>query len=108
MPKSICHNLFSPSCYNMGLSIRPRVLIPWTKISVFSADISPKCRFSVSFEKINPRKIRLPEKSVENRVYRRFFAEKSETAEKSVEKSGVDSTHWEARRLREKSPIFRR
>ena len=74
-----------------------RWLESWTKISVFSADISPKCRFSVSFEKINPRKIRLPEKSVENRVYRRFFAEKSETAEKSVEKLGVDNTRWEAR-----------
>ena len=32
---------------------------PWTKISVFSADISPKYRFSVSLEKKNAQKFRL-------------------------------------------------
>ena len=27
MPRNICHNLFSHSCYNMGFSIKPHVLI---------------------------------------------------------------------------------
>ena len=58
-----------------------------TKKSEKSAEKSPKNRFSVGLEKKNGWKIRLPEKSVENRLYRRFFAEKSETAQKSVEKS---------------------
>ena len=58
-----------------------------TKKSEKSAEKSPKNRFSVGLEKKNAWKIRLPEKSVENRLYRRFLAEKSETAEKSVEKS---------------------
>ena len=48
-------------------------LLPGTKISEFSADFSPKYRFSVSLEKKNAWKIRLPEKSCKNREYRRFF-----------------------------------
>ena len=79
-----------------------------TKKSEKSAEKSPKNRFSVGLEKKNAWKIRLPEKSAENRLYRRFFAEKSETAEKSVERSAVDDTRWEARWLREKSAKNRR
>ena len=73
------------------------LLQPGTKISEFSADFSSKYRFSVSLEKKNAWKIRLPEKSSKNRQYRRFFDEKSEISDISVEKSGVSSTRWEAR-----------
>ena len=69
---------------------------------------SPKNRFSVVLEKKNASKIRLPEKSAENRLYRRFFAEKSATDEKSVERSAVVDTRWKARLLLEKSAKNRR
>ena len=79
-----------------------------TKKSEISAEKSPKNRFSVVLEKKNASKIRLPEKSAENRLYRRFFAEKSATDEKSVERSAVVDTRWKARLLLEKSAKNRR
>ena len=84
------------------------LLYPGTKKSEISVEKSPKNRFSVVLEKKNASKIRLPKKSAENRLYRRFFAKKSATDEKSVERSAVVDTRWKARLLLEKSAKNRR
>ena len=79
-----------------------------TKISEFFAEKSEKNRFSVSLEKKKPWKTRLEEKSAKNRLYRRFFGEKSEISDFSVEKSDVCCKRWKARRRSEIAAIFRR
>ena len=90
--------LFMDQCSRITIGHNTKIVLqPWTKILKKSAEKSPKYRFSVGLEKKNAWKIRLPEKSVENRVYRRFFAEKSEVSDMSVEKSGVSSTRCKAR-----------
>ena len=81
---------------------------PGTKISEFFVEKSEKNRFSVSLEKKKPWKTRLEEKSAKNRCYRRFFGEKSEISDFSVEKSDVCCTRWKARRRSEIAAIFRR
>ena len=53
-----------------------------------SAEKSPKNRFSVGLKKKNAWKIRLPEKSAENRLYRQFFSEKIGTGRKIGGKIG--------------------
>ena len=90
--------LFMDQCSRITIGHNTKIVLqPWTKISKKSAEKSPKYLFSVGLEKKNAWKIRLPEKSVENRVYRRFFAEKSEVSDMSVEKLGVSSTRCKAR-----------
>ena len=81
---------------------------PGNKISEFFAEKSEKNRLSDSLEKKKPWKTRLEEKSAKNRLYRRFFGEKSETADFSTEKSDVCCTRWKARRRSEIAAIFRR